>query len=47
MRLPQRLKKDVYAAATVRDFLARELQYPQRLRWTVLSSADELFRAAR
>jgi aminopeptidase N len=35
------------AAAMVRDFLARELQYPQRLRWTVLSAADELFRAAR
>jgi aminopeptidase N len=32
--------------ATVRDFLARELQYPQRLRWTVLVAADELFRAA-
>jgi aminopeptidase N len=32
-------------AATVRDFLARELQYPQRLRWTILSAADELFRA--
>jgi aminopeptidase N len=35
------------AAATVRDFLGRELQYPQRLRWTVLSAADELFRVAR
>jgi aminopeptidase N len=35
------------AAAMVHDFLARELQYPQRLRWTVLSAADELFRAAR
>jgi aminopeptidase N len=34
-------------AAIVRDFLARELQYPQRLRWTILSAADELFRAAR
>ena len=34
------------AAAMVRDFLARELQYPERLRWTVLSSADDLFRAA-
>ncbi|HEY6361622.1 MAG TPA: M1 family aminopeptidase [Vicinamibacterales bacterium] len=34
-------------ATTVQDFLARELQYPQRLRWTVLSSADELFRAVR
>jgi aminopeptidase N len=34
------------AAATVQDFLAQELQYPERLRWTVLSSADDLFRAA-
>jgi aminopeptidase N len=34
-------------AATVRDFLAREKDYPLRLRWTVLSTADELFRAAR
>jgi aminopeptidase N len=34
-------------AATVREFLATELQYPQRLRWTVLSTADELFRIAR
>jgi aminopeptidase N len=34
-------------AATVRDFLAREPLYPQRLRWTILSSADELFRVAR
>ena len=34
------------AAVTVRDFLGRELQYPQRLRWTVLSVADELFRIA-
>jgi aminopeptidase N len=33
-------------AAAVRDFLAKELQYPQRLRWTILSSADELFRIA-
>jgi aminopeptidase N len=31
-------------AATVRDFLAEELQYPQRLRWTILTAADELFR---
>jgi aminopeptidase N len=31
-------------AAIVRDFLGRELQYPQRLRWTVLTAADELFR---
>jgi aminopeptidase N len=33
-------------AAIVRDFLGRELQYPQRLRWTVLTAADELFRVA-
>ena len=33
-------------ATTVRDFLARELQYPQRLRWTILSTADELIRVA-
>ncbi|MSO83896.1 MAG: hypothetical protein EXQ53_11495, partial [Acidobacteria bacterium] len=35
------------AAAIVRDFLGRELQYPQRLRWTILGAADELFRVAR
>jgi aminopeptidase N len=35
------------AAATVREFLARELDYPQRLRWTVLIAADDLFRVAR
>jgi len=34
------------AMATVQDFLAGELQYPERLRWTILSAADELFRAA-
>ena len=34
------------AAAIVRDFLGRELQYPQRLRWTILTAADELFRIA-
>jgi aminopeptidase N len=33
-------------ASVVQDFLARELQYPQRLRWTILTTADELFRAA-
>ncbi|PWT86900.1 MAG: hypothetical protein C5B57_00230 [Blastocatellia bacterium] len=33
------------AASIVRDFLAREPQYPQRLRWVVLSAADDLFRA--
>jgi aminopeptidase N len=35
------------AATIVRDFLGRELQYPQRLRWTILSAADELFKVAR
>lgn len=34
------------AAKTVRDFLARE-KLPQPLEWVVLSSADNLFRAAR
>jgi aminopeptidase N len=34
------------AVAIVNDFLARELQYPQRLRWTVLTSLDEVARAA-
>ena len=37
-------------AATVREFLATEAaegRYPPRLRWTILSTADELFRAAR
>ena len=33
-------------AAMVQDFLASELQYPQRLRWTILSAADELYRVA-
>jgi len=35
------------AATTVREFLARELDYPQRLRWTVLTAADNLFRVTR
>ncbi|PWU04113.1 MAG: peptidase M1 [Terriglobia bacterium] len=35
------------AAAIVRDFLARNPQLPQRLRWVVLSAADDLFRASR
>jgi aminopeptidase N len=35
------------AAAQVQAFLAAHPTYPQRLRWTILSSADELFRAAR
>ena len=34
-------------AATVRAFLARQTDYPQRLRWTILATGDELFRAAR
>jgi aminopeptidase N len=34
------------AASIVRDFLAREPPYPQRLRWIVLVATDELFRAA-
>ena len=34
-------------AGIVRDFLAAQPQYPERLRWTILSAADELFRAAR
>jgi aminopeptidase N len=34
------------AAAMVHDFLASELQYPQRLRWTVLTAVDEVSRAA-
>src|SRR5262245_62314826 len=29
-------------AGFVEDFLARELGYPQRLRWTILTAADEL-----
>src|SRR6185503_1982294 len=33
-------------ATIVRDFLASQPEYPQRLRWTILSTADELFRAA-
>ncbi len=35
------------AAAIVRDFLRRETGLPERLRWIVLSSADDLERAAR
>jgi aminopeptidase N len=34
------------AAKTVREFLASNPQYPQRLTWTILTSADELFRIA-
>jgi aminopeptidase N len=32
------------AAAAVRDFLSRELEYPQRLRWTILTAADDLLK---
>jgi aminopeptidase N len=35
------------SAATVQDFLSDQLLYPQRLRWTILSASDELFRVAR
>ena len=34
-------------AATVRGFLASARRYPPRLRWTIQSTADDLFRAAR
>ena len=34
------------AAKTVREFLASHPQYPQRLTWTILTSADEFFRVA-
>jgi aminopeptidase N len=34
------------AAKTVREFLESNPQYPQRLAWTILTSADELFRVA-
>ena len=34
-------------AATVRRFLAENPRYPERLRWVVLTAADELFRASR
>jgi aminopeptidase N len=34
------------AAKTVREFLASNPQFPQRLTWTILTSADELFRIA-
>jgi aminopeptidase N len=35
------------AAAAVSDFLSRQEEYPERLRWTILSAVDELARAAR
>jgi aminopeptidase N len=34
------------AAKTVREFLTSHPQYPQRLTWTILTSADELFRVS-
>ncbi len=34
------------AAQTVRGFLTRHADLPERLRWTVLSAADDLFRVA-
>ena len=34
------------AAATVRAYLEREKDLPERLRWVVLTAADELFRAS-
>jgi aminopeptidase N len=33
-------------AKIVREFLASQPEYPQRLTWTILTSADELFRVA-
>jgi aminopeptidase N len=33
-------------AETVRRFLAENPKYPERLRWTILTAADELFRTA-
>ena len=33
-------------ATIVREFLASQPDYPQRLTWTILTSADELFRVA-
>jgi aminopeptidase N len=38
--------RSVAAARIVRDFLARRMDLPERLRWTVLSSADDLIRVA-
>ncbi len=35
------------AAKVVREFLARETGLPERLRWTILSAADDLFRVNR
>jgi aminopeptidase N len=39
--------RSLAAAQAVRDFLARHPDLPERLRWTVLSCADDLFRVAR
>jgi aminopeptidase N len=39
-------QRSTEAAATVRQFLAAHPELPQRLRWVVLSAADDLFRAA-
>jgi aminopeptidase N len=35
------------AAGIVREFLAENPEYPQRLRWTILTAADELFRVTK
>jgi aminopeptidase N len=35
------------AARVVHDFLTHHPELPERLRWTILSSADDLFRASR
>ena len=35
------------AAQAVRDFLKQHADLSERLRWTILSSADDLFRASR
>ena len=45
----QRRARSLEVATMVREFLktdAAEGRYPQRLRWTILSTSDELFRAA-
>jgi hypothetical protein len=34
------------AAVAVRAYLEREKDLPERLRWVVLTAADELFRAS-
>jgi aminopeptidase N len=40
-------QRSAEAAKTVRQFLAAHPELPQRLRWVVLSAADDLFRAAK